>query len=245
MKNVHHLSLTYNSFSNLEFFPVLNEVNGDLVIEHNADLQQLFTPKSLRQIQGKISLQHNGQLKDISSLDSIAPQPINEIVIVDNPSLQACNVNWVCKATDADVPVTFEKNANGCISEYDVRKNCGLVYSHIVSMAYYDKNQNGIQDAGEPLLPSVEFKILPTNEVLLSHATPLSYYTPFGDYRVAASIHNFYSWEQTSPIDTFDITLTENTPFDTVRFGFYPTIAIDSTSSRIFRLDYFASGTSH
>lgn len=228
----HSFRIAGSQLDNLDQFHKINRLEGDLFITGNPSMKSLFALGQVKNINGLVSLTGNKLLSNVEGLDSINVAKLNSLSIIENDSLHACNSKWICESIASGIPVEFGRNANGCVSEFDVRKSCAISYAFINAEVYYDVNQNGLKDEDEPLFPSSRIHILPDDITLLSQqSNPLHHFLDFGEHKVTSYVPDPENWALTSSPDTFNIELTEVEPGNSLYFGYYPVVPVDSMSS--------------
>lgn len=115
--------------TNLSFVKNIISV-GYLDIYENENLQTLQGIESIKHIEERLFIDSNPNLTTIEALGYMEiPSGINEVVIINNSSLEVCNNNFICSIIDDDnVSKYFVNNAEGCNSLEEVDESCALTF---------------------------------------------------------------------------------------------------------------------
>ena len=92
----------------------------------------------------------------------------------------------------------------------------------ILHPIFYDLNENGTLEEGEPFYRNASVTIEPGN--LISYGNLINggnIFREFGDYSVAYNVPDFPNWELTTE-EIYNITLSPSTAPDTLFFGLKP-----------------------
>ena len=114
--------------TNLSFVKNIISV-GYLDIYENENLQTLQGIESIKYIEERLFIESNPNLTSIVALSYMEiPSDINEVVIINNESLQACGNDFICSIIDDEsVSKYFVNNAQGCNSIIQVNGSCNLI----------------------------------------------------------------------------------------------------------------------
>ncbi|MDO6598417.1 T9SS type A sorting domain-containing protein [Oceanihabitans sp. 2_MG-2023] len=148
---------------NLIDFTGLNEIYGsEFVHISNNDALESFNGLLYLGSEHSIIIENNAVLEDINigSNNIIGNWP--EVIIRNNSSLSFCNANWVCSylylvgvEESSWFPGTFENNAPGCNTNFEVEYGCELASNDNCSEAYYSSSYH--INLGETLIANNEF----------------------------------------------------------------------------------------
>jgi len=166
-----------------------------------------------------IGIARNEVLIDINSLRNINFDGL--LQITENDLLSECSIPSFCNhiVNDGDVFILF--NLSGCGSSEQILDNCSFI-GKIQHPVFYDMNENGIQENNEPLFNNASLVINPVDLISYSNVTNGGLtYQDLGSYNIAYNFAGTPNWELTTP-SSYDITLTETNPTDTVFFGLKP-----------------------
>ncbi len=112
--------------SNFSNFYSLNSI-GSLDVYENGNLTSLEGLGSLNQVSQGVYLMDNPLLVDISAIENVEAQGLQQVVISRNTSLSVCDNDFVCNVIfDPEVPEEIQGNANGCNSVPQVAARCIL-----------------------------------------------------------------------------------------------------------------------
>ncbi|MEM9547169.1 MAG: T9SS type A sorting domain-containing protein [Bacteroidota bacterium] len=199
----------------------VTSVGGQLVIGFNTSLPNLSGLEALTSIAGKLTISYNDNLTNLSGLQNITS--IGDYVkIVYNPMLNACSIFSVCNHIANGDSTVVIANATGCNSIDEIVDNCdsiGKIYHPI----FYDINENGTQESGEPFHPSASVAIEPGNIISYGNALNGGFsYQYFGDYTIAYHPLTTTDWVLTTD-SVYTISLSASSLEKTVFFGITPT----------------------
>ncbi len=100
---------------------------------------------------------------------------------------------------------------------------------------FNDLNQNALKDANEPLYPDATIGVEPSGLMAFSATEEGTLiHLLYGDYDVSYSGQFTPDWVLTTGAPSFDVTLDNNNPSDTVVFGVKPLSDISEMNSYIF-----------
>ncbi|MEM7102464.1 MAG: T9SS type A sorting domain-containing protein [Bacteroidota bacterium] len=207
-------------------FYQLDSIGGNLSITNNDSLESLIFLNELNYINGNVVLSDNASLADISGLFNYPFQEISSITISDNPILSTCTSQFLCNYLAIGNNANINNNASGCSSESEVLSECDaeniLLYT-IDYKLFYDLNQDGLQDQGEPVYPDASAIVSPTPGITFP-LTGASTFYPFGPgtYSISYNSTNTPNWQLTSDSASFTITLNEVSQEGQACFGLFP-----------------------
>ncbi len=111
--------------NNLDSLHVLTAIGGNLSIVTNNSLINLSGLDNVTSIGGGILVKNNDLMMSLTGLDNIDAVSIDELNIVYNYSLPACNVQSVCDyLATPNAFVEIHDNATGCNSQTEVEDAC-------------------------------------------------------------------------------------------------------------------------
>lgn len=111
----------------------LTSIGGNLFIYSNPALANLSGLVALQSVGGSLSVDGNQVLTSLSGLDSVAPESITQLFVVNNPVLSACNVRSVCDYLSmTNAIINIGNNAEGCNSRPQVEDAC----EHVSANSY-------------------------------------------------------------------------------------------------------------
>lgn len=124
----------------------LNYVGGNLRIDYANSLTSLTGLESIDSIGGFLSLV-NTSLTDISALENIASESIDEIFIYNNSQLSNCNAQSICDFISAPTgAVNIYNNAEGCNYPAEIAEQCGISIDCLAFGNYYFNSQSDIDN---------------------------------------------------------------------------------------------------
>lgn len=92
----------------------------------------------------------------------------------------------------------------------------------ILSLPFYDLNQNGIKDVNEHVYPDVMLKISPdVPSKRIHNGTGIRFFPPLGEYTISYQSNYAPEWKLTSE-ENVDAEISQDDRIDTVYFGLYP-----------------------
>jgi hypothetical protein len=123
-----YLYIFFNeSLVSLTGFGNLTNIGQGLHIGYCHDLYSLDGLQKVTSLGGGLWIFQNKYLKSLTGLDNIDAKTIRSIYIVDNDSLQECDVKSICDyLSGPDTDVTLHNNATGCNSQDEVEAECAI-----------------------------------------------------------------------------------------------------------------------
>ena len=245
------------SLLTLDGLEKITEVNGDLRLEHNQLLesitglenlstvagslfvegQQYLTSleglENLISIDGSLYIRSNYQLQSLTALQNLDHSGIIELVIQDNPALNVCGVNPICNYLANGGFSFIDYNAANCNSVTAVEASCDAL-SRIYYPMFFDANDNGIQEAGEPFYAAGSVIINPGNITAYANETNGGVILlEDGTYSVTYNAAGTPDYDLSTPTSTYNVTLDDTNPEATVVFGLHPNSDISEVESII------------
>jgi hypothetical protein len=131
----------------------LTSIGGFLQIESNGELTSLSSLANINSIEGSIFIESNEALTSLSGLENVDANSIPELVIINNNSLETCEVQSICDYLANPIAgVEIHDNAPGCNSREEVAEACGVgvdesaVSSQQSAVRVYPNPTRGISD---------------------------------------------------------------------------------------------------
>lgn len=123
-----YLYIFFNeALKSLSGFEKLTTIGQGLHIGYSHGLSSLAGLEKVTSIGGGLWIFQNQSLKSLSGLDNIDAKTIQSIYIVDNDSLQECDVKSICNYFSGTATnVTLHDNATGCDNQDEVVANCAI-----------------------------------------------------------------------------------------------------------------------
>ena len=210
----------------------LKFIGSQFLIADNDSLVNFSGLENLDTI-ASLYIRGHDNLVDLSAINNLYIE--RGLIVFQNPNLAICSVSSICTYIESGEIVLYEvtiyENAPGCNSVDEVASDCMLgKVSHPI---FYDLNEDGILDEGEPFYPDASVMIDPLD--ILSYGN-LEHggikYLEYGDFNVSYNALNSPDWELT--IDTtYDVNISGDNFSDTVFFGIKPNVFISNLKSSI------------
>ncbi len=126
------LTINGNNMASLAGLQSLMSIGGNLTISDNDLLTDLTSLTNLTSIDGYLIINLNDLLTSLSGLDNIDPSTIvsqnvslDDIIILDNPLLNECEVSSICDAFDnSNLTTNITNNASGCAGNLAIITAC-------------------------------------------------------------------------------------------------------------------------
>ncbi len=220
--------------SNLTSLSGLNNLtslaSASCILSGNENLTNLSGLENLTTIGQGLFITENNVLTDLTSLQNLTSIG-EELSINNNPMLDNCSISSFCNHIRAGGSTMFTENASGCNSTEEVAFGCNLT-GKIAHPIFYDLNQNGSLDIGEPFFGDASVIINPGNNISYGNLiNGGAAYRALGDYTVSFNA-NIPFWTLTTN-STYDLSLTETNQIDTVVFGIKPTLYYSNMTASI------------
>lgn len=120
----------------------MNAIGGYLMID-NTILESLTGLENLAAINGKLVIEDNYDLTDITAIKDIDHTTISELRIFNNESLAVCNITSICNYFRDNDTADIEGNAAGCSNDTEVIQDCALPVE-LLSLKAYIEGKNAI-----------------------------------------------------------------------------------------------------
>ncbi len=198
----------------------LISVAGDFWIDENDGLINFNGLGNLISIEGVILIQNNAALSSLSGLQNFDYSTIITLDILGNPMLSVCNFPAVCSHIENGGSTAIFNNAPGCNNPDEIADLCNFI-SRIQVGAFYDVNQNKIQDNDEPNYYDISVSITPCGNSYYTQNDGIFFIEP-GSYTVTFDETNNPNWQLTTDSMSYFLSLSEGET-ETIFFGIYPT----------------------
>jgi len=217
----------------------LKYIGSQLLISSNDSLTNFSGLDSLISV-GHLYVRGNEHLVDLSAINNLYID--RGLILKENPSLSVCAIPSICNYIESGQEIFLYDNAPGCISADEVATNCML--GKIEHPIFYDLNEDGILDEGEPFYADASVIIDPIDVVSYGNFVNGGVrYVEHGDYVISYNALYTPNWELT--IDTtFDINFSTTNFSETVFFGIKPTTYTSDISSSIGANNFRCNETS-
>ena len=198
----------------------ITSIDSYLDIEINSNLATLSGLENLTSIGGGLNIVRNNKLTTLAGLESLTSIEFTSS-ISNNDLLNTCSTADICNLIDNQGNIFFFDNLPGCNSEEEVAFGCGFL-GKIAHPIFYDLNENGIFENGEPFYSNGNVSIDPDNVVGFGNSENGGFtYREFDDYTITYNLLSTPNWELTTN-SSYNITLSETNPTDTLYFGLKP-----------------------
>lgn len=206
----------------------LNYIGYSLSIDNNDVLPNLNGLEGLTYIESYTWIKNNNALTSLSGLDSLNYVG-NNFSIAYNDLLSNCNLPLICDYFVNGTPVFPYDNAYGCNTEDEILNTCsGLGKIH--HPLFFDINENGQQDLGEPYFPQASVLIEPGAYTSYGNAiNGGSKFLYFDNYTLTYNQSSTPLWEPTTP-SSYTVTLDTLNIADTLSFGLHPIADISNVA---------------
>lgn len=203
----------------------LTTVWGALMIQYNGSLLNLSGLENVSTVWEKIILRDNINLTSISALNKVLENSsVINVVIKNNSALSNCSIPNLCLYLEGSNVADIVNNAEGCNSIDEVKFACndgGAIFYPI----YFDVNENGLLDAGEPFSDQAAVLISPTDLIAFTNPDNNNLvYLPEGIHTITFHQANSPNWIQTSVPTSYTVNVAPGNPPETVYFGIHPLI---------------------
>ncbi|MBL0082459.1 MAG: T9SS type A sorting domain-containing protein [Saprospiraceae bacterium] len=159
--------LTFNSvtLTKLPSFQKLHSILGDLRIVSVIKVPELGPWPALRIVKGMITIGNAALITQINGLRKVDPTQVTRLEIYGNTLLSMCNNRFVCGYLALNKPYQLTNNAPGCNQASEIICTGGLVKG----IAFYDRNENGLRDNGEPGILNMKVDVNTLDPQLISN----------------------------------------------------------------------------
>lgn len=173
-----------HSLTNLTGLENLTAIGSDFSIIDNASLISLDGLESLTNVSGSLEIGNpytgpNSSLINISGIENINENSIDNLLIRNNPSLSTCNVESICSyLASPNGTVYISGNAEGCNSQDEVFEECFIGTNEIVVSEeqiniYPNPAKNKINISCFPIIKVITIDLHSiTNQKILSIKAP-------------------------------------------------------------------------
>lgn len=136
-------------------FQKLHSILGDLRIWGCLKIPSLGFWPSLRIIKGSITITNTPLISNLSEISKVDPTMVTQLELNNNKLLSTCNNRFVCGYLALGKPFVISNNAIGCNNSSEIICTGGLIRAE----TFYDRNTNGIRDAGEPGIANIKVDV--------------------------------------------------------------------------------------
>ncbi len=223
--------LSRTSLPSLLAFIDLKSVGDNLNLTTNDSLLTLDGLQNLNYVGAGLTISNNNSLESIAALNNVQTEYISSLDISNNDILSICHEPFVCTYLDSGEPYYISSNSMGCNNEDEVLNECSGL-ARIYYSFFYDINENGFKENGEPLLSTPSAFIEPNNWTVFGNPNTLAVkYLPLGEYIISVNQNGAPLWQTTTVPDSYTILLDEQNTSDSIQFGFYPLTQISDLES--------------
>ena len=226
-------------FITLENNNLLTDLSGlenldsikNLYIRSNENLTSLSGLDNVTTILEDLKIEGNSLLNNLEGLENLTSIG-DDLVISGNPMLSNCSIISVCNHMVNEQDALISDNGPGCNSEEEILFSCNVL-GQIAHPIFYDLNENGTKESDEPFFSNASININPGD--LLSFGNSMNggvFYGEIDDYTISFNLASTPNWELTTP-DSYNVSLSETNPADTLYFGLKPTNLFSATEATI------------
>lgn len=211
----------------------LSSIGLGLDVSENSSLPNLNGLENISSLGGSLQITDNDVLTDISALNNLT-YLYGYIFLNHNPNLTLCHIPFICNNFDKIYPNSLNNNGQGCNNLTELNVGCLNLSSFIYFPVFYDLNANEILDNEEPYMPQASMLINPGSIVAYSNGYNGGlYFLVNGTYTLEYNQAYSPNWQLTSGISSYNFTLDQNNPYDTIYFGLIPVDSISDISTTI------------
>ncbi len=155
LEKLNELYLFLSSMKNLKGFKKLDTIRTIRVTFHKVDLD-FEGLENIRYFENLLCDGNKANFR-LGSLDNLnLDNGPKSIYFFNNTKFTSCNSRFLCRALKRpNVSLVFESNGTNCKTKADI--DCKWTAATV--QAFFDKNQNGIQEFGEHGIPDIKFKL--------------------------------------------------------------------------------------
>lgn len=216
-------------FDNFNGLENLTSIENGLTLENNFAIASLNGLNPFVDIQGRLILNDNTTLSDISALANLNPNNIERLQLTNNSNLSECSIDFICDYLTLPGAVHFiSNNADGCNEEQEIQCNGNRIRGQI----FYDKNENKVFDSGDIGLQNAVLQIDPPGSELITD--DLGNFSPLiadGETKIISPVLEPF-WQLTTDSSSFTITQDPNL-LATTTYNFGYTISTDVFESGV------------
>ena len=210
--------------TNIDGLSNISSIGGEFnIFNFNSgfDLQNLIAFSNLNSV-GSLYIT-NTDITNLEALNNLNVDGGGGISFSENPSLSICSVQFICDWLMLEGnTIGLMNNAPGCNDENEILLGCAGF--RIDFPLFYDVNQNGTMDTDEGFLPFASVVIDPDGSTYFGNNINGGFkFLDAGDYSVSYNDSATPIWELTTGTSSYNVSLTEMDPMDTVYFGLFPT----------------------
>ncbi len=224
-----YTSPVIDCFISLENNNLLTDLSGlknldslkNLYIRSNESLTNLSGLDNVTTILKDLKIEGNSLLNNLEGLENLTFVG-DDVVISDNSMLDNCSIMSVCNHIVNEQDALISDNGPGCNSEEEILFSCNVL-GQIAHPIFYDLNENGTQESDELFFSNASININPGD--LFSFGNSMNggvFYGEIDDYTISFNLASTPNWELTTP-DSYNVSLSEFNPSDTIYFGLKPT----------------------
>ena len=211
----------------------LTSVGGSMMISGNFKLPHLNGLENISYMNGTLEITGNDLLTDISALSNLPYSNISDLSIYENDELSFCNINSICNYLLTGGTGTVGLNNYNCESIEEIKYVCEGAATINYPM-FFDINENGLLETGEPFLNHASILIDPLNITSYSNSENGGLiYLEEGTYTISYNEAETPDWFLTTDFPAYTIELNSGNPADTIYFGLHPSTDISNVSSAI------------
>ncbi|MBP6398308.1 MAG: hypothetical protein KA340_10530, partial [Saprospiraceae bacterium] len=159
------LNISSPTLLKLPSFQKLHSILGDLRILSVIKVPELGPWPALRIVKGMITIGNAALITQINGLRKVDPTQVTRLEIYGNTLLSMCNNRFVCGYLALNKPYQLTNNAPGCNQASEIICTGGLVKG----IAFYDRNENGLRDNGEPGILNMKVDVNTLDPQLISN----------------------------------------------------------------------------
>ncbi len=218
ISNPTNFATDFSGFENLQSIGGSFEIAG-LAISNLNGLQNLTS------INGQLFLVNNNNLLSLQGIANLNPATISSVWITSNDKLSVCEEPVICNFLLSGNYANFNQNAPGCNSIEEINLACAMAnFSSVHVEAYYDLNQNKIQEIGEAFFADAGVTVDPLGIVYYTSSTDDGgvVYLEYGNYNIGYDTSLTPNWSLTTDSSSFSVSLSALNTSDTISFGLYP-----------------------
>ncbi len=252
LSNIGGITIINTSITNLQGLENLTSIDGDLYIKENDNLLNLNGLENLQTISTYLLIISNPNLTDLGGLINLDFFALgDELNIQGNSNLSICHHPYtLCDYISQTINSTeISGNAPGCNTHAAILDNCVAGQGNLVRYPiFYDLNENGILEGGEPYYADGCVSIEQTNTLACgNNVNGGLIYLPNGTYTFNFDPTDNPGWELTSTPTSYTTEVDGTISTDTLFFGMIPN-AISSevtafTTSQLLRCNELVTFT--
>lgn len=214
---------SFGPIYNMTDFASLESINGGLVISC-WEMTSLDGLENLTDLTGHLRILVT-DATTLSPLENLSFENVTSIEVTNNSNLTECDLLELCNfAIDHFDDIDFEDNGVGCDSPTELLESCGITFSRLKYFVFNDLNEDGIQDANEPLFFNAGVEVMPSGDLSIQTSNNGgTVFLPVGQHTVGYNGSLTPDWELSTTPTEFDINVISPTQTDEIVFGIQPT----------------------